>query len=151
MCLSQLDPHKFVRKRHQGKYVRKLIQYLHGTVPTSDKKFIQRSQHFVLHDGSLYWRNCTPEGSHLVLVVPRHLTKGILKTFHDDLTAGHLGHSLLPGLARSACYTVRNPSILSIPCSCMFQTSPALSLHMQPVRLKSACRLHNATMSFMPT
>lgn len=91
MSLSEIDPLNFSHEQRKDELCKKLILHLDGSHPTEDKKLIRKSRQFVLHDGALYKRNFTPDGSRLLLVIPRHLRHAVLQTLHDDPTSGHLG------------------------------------------------------------
>ncbi|UYV83328.1 hypothetical protein LAZ67_23000576, partial [Cordylochernes scorpioides] len=66
---------------------------------------------FKIINGALYKRNFDPVGQPWLLVIPRHLRPDVLRSLHDNPTAGHLGLAkthdrirrkyLWPGLLRS--------------------------------------------------
>ncbi|UYV61797.1 K02A2.6-like, partial [Cordylochernes scorpioides] len=66
---------------------------------------------FKIINGALYKRNFDPVGQRWLLVIPRHLRPDVLRSLHDNPTAGHLGlaktHDRIrrkyfwPGLLRS--------------------------------------------------
>lgn len=67
-----------------------IICHLNGTVPSSDRKLQRKCKNFKLLDATLYKRNYNPEGQRLLLAIPRNLRHEVLRSLHDDATAGHL-------------------------------------------------------------
>lgn len=85
-CLEDL-----VSLQRADRYCRNLIDQLNGATQPSNNRLRRQLQKFCLLNGALYRYNYHPTGDKWVPVVPHSLRHQILKVFHDDATAGHLG------------------------------------------------------------
>lgn len=90
-ALISYDTRSFAAEQLHDPQVFKLMRHLDNTLPSSDRKFVRKSRHFVLRDGVLYRKNYASDGNRYLLVIPKHLWKDVLQSLHDDPTAGHLG------------------------------------------------------------
>lgn len=68
-----------------------LIQLLEDPDRPAPRRLQRKAKLYTLHDGILYRKNYRPDGNRWLLVVPANLRGDIVRTCHDDLTAGHLG------------------------------------------------------------
>lgn len=83
---SSLD---FASEQQRDKSLRQVFQCLKKCPQTRNEKRLTNI--YKMECGILYRRNYDPQGAALLYVVPKHLRGDILRSLHDDPTAGHMG------------------------------------------------------------
>lgn len=89
IALSPFDAVLFATEQRKYPECFALIRHLDGTVIFYGRKFIRKSRHFVLLEGTLHRKNNYSNGAKSLLVVPAHILQEVFTLLHGYLTAGH--------------------------------------------------------------
>lgn len=89
--LPSILPETFASHQRNDAYCHSIMERLHGSSRPPNARARRQLQNFKSENSILYRHVFHPEGQRWVPVAPRSLREQILKTFHDDPTAGHLG------------------------------------------------------------
>ena len=98
------------RLQRQDPTLAAMFSYLEaGTAPTDLsgqdlRRFLVEAELFTVQDGKLWYTASLTERNHPRLVIPTVLRATVLRDFHDDRMAGHLGLSKTYARLRQRCY-----------------------------------------------
>lgn len=137
--LAVLTPMSFAASQRQDPTCRLYLNHLEGRHLLQDRKLLKQVRHYWCENGILYRKNYAPVGDRWLIVVPPSLRAEVLRSLHDDPTAGHSGifktysrarqRFYWPGMYRTIARYVRS----CVPCQ--FRKTPASSHHglLQPL------------------